>query len=103
MVLRVKMTHPTAQRSSPALEVGWTVKVPDEETLFVPPTMLRMRPRVIMSWVARNWSMWNTLVEFELSVSTQRESRPRVAKSKGEIPTESRMKVASKSPDVWSW
>ena len=123
MVLRVKMTHPTAQRSSPALEVGWTVKVPDEETLFVPPTMLRMRPRVIMSWVARNWSMWNILVEFELSESTlyrfvslsdrwrrgkvlsayQRESRPRVAKSKGEIPTESRMKAASRSPDDWSW
>jgi len=63
------------------------------------------------------------LVEFKLSVSTlhrfvslsdrwrrgkvlsayQRESRPRVAKSKGEIPTKSRMKVVSRSPDDWSW
>lgn len=38
--------------------------------LFVPPTMLRMRPTVITIWVMRNWSMWNMLVEFELSVST---------------------------------
>lgn len=70
MVFRVKMAHPTVERSSPTLEVVWTVNVPDGETLFVPPTMLRMRPIVIMSWVARNWSMWNTLTEFELSVST---------------------------------
>ena len=49
MVLRVKMAHATAERSSPTLEVVWTVKVPDGEMLFVPPTMLRMRPIVIMS------------------------------------------------------
>ena len=70
MVFRVRMAHPTAERSSPTLEVVWTVNVPDGEMLFVPPTMLRMRPIVIMSWVARNWSMWNTLTEFELTVST---------------------------------
>ena len=70
MVRRVKIAHATAERSSPTLEVVWTVKVPDGETLFVPPTMPRMRPIVIMSWVPRNWSMWNILVEFELSVST---------------------------------
>ena len=33
----------------------------------------------------------------------QRESRPRVARSRGEMPTESRMKVASKRPDDWDW
>lgn len=34
-------------RTTPALEVVWIVTTPVEEMLLVPPTMLRMRPRVI--------------------------------------------------------
>ena len=56
---------------------------------------------LIVSTLYQFVSFWSIIKERVFS-SYQRESRPSVARSKGEIPTESRMKVASRSPDDWS-
>ena len=53
-----KVTTPNAinetmYKIAPALEVVWIITTPVDEILLVPPTMLRMRPRVIRSWIAR--------------------------------------------------
>jgi len=91
--------------------------------MLVPPTMLRMRPREIISWMIRKYLMPSIEVPRSLTQSTLIEgdtissglakgmkdastynldSIPRVASNKGEIPIESMMEVACNKPVEWS-
>jgi hypothetical protein len=110
-------------RIMPALEVSWASYTPLEETLLVPPTMLRISPTVIPSWFTRKYIELKTILELRFAESAlrlilalyvpterlsdprtyHRESRPSVARSKGDIPMDSRMIVAFNNPTDWLW